>query len=144
MKTSQNGINIIKKYESCQLKAYICPAGKPTIGYGHVLSTYEDGMTITHDEAERLLQYDLIRFEKSVDSINARLNQNQFDALVSLCFNIGPWNLKMSMLARRVKANPDDPGIASEFMKWVNAAGKKLNGLVKRREEESILYFTKI
>jgi lysozyme len=81
-------------------------------------------------------------YEKSVDSFcRDDINQNQFDALVSFAYNLGVGNLKSSTLLKKVNANPSDPTIRDEFMKWVNGGGKKLPGLVKRRQAEADLYF---
>ena len=86
----------------------------------------------------------LVSFEKYVDSYcRDDINQNQFDALVSFAYNLGPANLKSSTLLKKVNANPEDETIAAEFMKWVKAGGKTLKGLVRRREAESQLYFKK-
>ena len=91
MKTSDNGINLIKEFEGCMLTAYRCPAGVLTIGYGHTGSDVKAGMKITKEKATELLKKDLIKFEKHVmkyDNVY-HFNQNQFDALVSFAFNIG-------------------------------------------------------
>jgi len=81
-------------------------------------------------------------YEKAVDSYTTdSITQNQFDALVSLAYNIGVGNLKSSTLLKKVNNNPKDLAIQKEFMKWVNAGGKKLEGLIKRRTEEANLYF---
>ena len=90
MKTSQNGINLIKKFEGCRLEAYRCPAGKPTIGYGHTAGV-KMGQKITQVQAESYLKDDLVKYEKLVKKYNPKYhwNQNQFDALVSFAYNIG-------------------------------------------------------
>ena len=142
MTISKNGIALIKAHEGFRLKAYLCPANVWTIGYGHTGSDVYMGKVITEDEAENLLITDLIKFEKAVrNNVHKQLTQNQFDALVSFTFNLGEGNLKKSTLLRKVNQNPNDPSIEIEFKKWVNAAGKRLPGLVKRRAEEAELYF---
>jgi len=86
----------------------------------------------------------LIKFEQYVDSYCVdTLTQNQFDALVSFCYNVGPVNLKNSTLIKKVNKNPNDPTIKDEFLKWVKANGKTLKGLVTRRTAEFELYFKK-
>lgn len=144
---SSVGIELIKKFESFQSKPYLCPAGIPTIGYGATFYTSGKKVTlndkqITEEEASILLKTMLKSFEQYVDSYCIdTISQNQFDALVSFCYNIGPNNLKSSTLIKKVNINPKDPSIKDEFMKWNKGGGKILKGLVKRREEESNLYF---
>lgn len=147
-KTSQAGIDLIKQFEGLATKPYLCSAGVPTIGYGATF--YEGGKKvkltdreITPKEAEDLLRYHLSAFEQYVDSYTTdKINQSQFDALVSFTFNLGPSNLKNSTLLKKVNANPDDPSIRQEFLKWNKAGGKVLTGLTRRRTEEAKLYFT--
>lgn len=148
-KTSNRGKALIKKYEGFEPKPYLCPAKVPTIGYG--ATYYPDGRkvkltdpAITEAYATNLLEVMLIPYEKAVDSYcRDDINQNQFDALVSFAYNLGTSALKNSTLVKKVNNNPNDPAIAKEFAKWVNAGGKKLAGLIKRRAEEAQLYFTK-
>ena len=148
-KTSQNGINLIKKYEGFQSKPYLCPAKVPTIGYGATF--YPNGqrvkMTdppINEGQATVLLSDMLTTYEKAVDSYcRDDINQNQFDALVSFAYNLGASALKSSTLLRKVNLNPNDTTIKNEFLKWVNAGGKPLTGLIKRRTEEANVYFKK-
>jgi lysozyme len=147
-KTSQKGIDLIKSFEGFSAKPYLCPAKICTIGYGATF--YPNGKkvtmndkAITEAEAVELLKNMLISFEKYVDSYCVdSINQNQFDALVSFCYNLGPNNLKKSTLLKKVNANPNDETIKDEFMKWVKSNGKTLKGLVRRREAESALYFS--
>lgn len=147
-KTSKKGVDLIKKHEGFKSKPYLCPANVPTIGFGATF--YPDGRKVKlSDEpiseviAEVILKKHLEKFEQYVDSYcTDKLNQNQFDALVSFCFNLGPANLKSSTLLKKVNANPNDPTIKDEFMKWVKAGGRTLRGLVTRRAEEANLYFS--
>lgn len=139
MKTSQNGIDLIKRHEGLRLAAYLCPAGVPTIGYGHTKGV-KLGQVITEAEAEQLLQEDLKTSEREIAGLN--VNQNQFDALVSFVFNVGAGNFRSSTLLRRVRFNPDDRDIENQFRRWVYANGRVLPGLVRRRNDESKLYFT--
>ena len=141
MKTSKAGLNIIKEHEGLRLNAYQDPVGIWTIGYGHT-ATAQQGQTITEKQAEALLIQDVQTAENAVNSqISAPINQNQFDALVSWTFNLGSGSLFRSTLKKKVNANPNDPSIKDEFMRWVNAGGQVLNGLVKRRAKEAELYF---
>lgn len=141
MKTSQRGIELIKKHEGLRLAAYLCPAGVPTIGYGHT-KWVRLGQVITEAEAEQFLIEDLKTSEKEIDSHNLRLNQNQFDALVSFVFNVGAGNFRSSTLLKRVRLNPNHPDIENQFKRWVYAKGRVLPGLVKRRNDEAKLYFS--
>ena len=141
MKTVTNkGLNIIKKFERLYLTAYLCPAGKPTIGYGHT-SGVSIGDTCTEAQANAWLEDDVNIAETAVNAQNLRISQNQFDALVSFVFNVGEPRFKNSTLLKKIKANPDDPTIADEFAKWRTDGKNVLSGLVKRREAESSLYF---
>ena len=148
-KTGKAGIDMIKSFEGFRGTPYKCPAGIPTIGYGATF--YPNGkkvtMTdaaITEEQATDLLAHMLVSFEKYVDSYCVdTITQNQFDALVSFAYNLGPANLKASTLLKKVNANSSDESIRLEFLKWVKAGGKTLKGLVRRREAEADLYFKK-
>ena len=148
MKTSKIGLELIKKYEGLEISPYLCPANVPTIGYG--ATYYPNGdkvkMTdnvITESYAEILLLTMLTRYEEGVERyVQVEVNQNQFDALVSFAYNLGLGALKSSTLLKRVNANPCDENIIYQFNRWTKAGGVELSGLVKRRKEESILYFS--
>ncbi len=139
MKTSRQGIELIKRFEGLRLKAYRCPAGVLTIGWGHTEGVKAD-VVIDLAEAERLLMEDVAVAERCVNADDAGLNQNQFDALVSFVFNVGTANYRKSTLRRMVLIDAGDAAIVKEFMRWVYANGKRLPGLVKRREAESEMY----
>lgn len=147
-KIGQKGLDLIKMFEGFESKPYKCPAGINTIGYGNTF--YPDGKKVSmsdspinESQATDLLKNTLITFEKYVDSFTRDdINQNQFDALVSFAYNLGPTNLKSSTLLKKVNANPNDPSIRNEFLKWVRSGGKTLKGLVRRRTAESDLYFS--
>ncbi len=142
MKITKEGINLIKKFEGLRLEAYLCPAGVWTIGYGHTKGV-KKGQVITQLEADNLLKEDLSSFEKGVTSlIKSNINQNQFDSLVSFAFNLGLANLKSSTLLKKVNSNPNDRTIVDEFIKWIYAGGKPLEGLKRRRQAEAYLYFS--
>jgi lysozyme len=138
MKTSINGLNIIKEFEGLKLEAYKCPANVWTIGYGHTGGVKETDK-ITIEDAERLLKKDLELFEYKLNSLKLELNQNQFDALISFIYNIGfsAFN-KSTMLTCLKKGKFKEAGI--QFSRWIYAANRVLTGLVRRREEESRLF----
>ena len=142
MKTSKQGIELIKSFEGLRLRAYVCPAGVLTIGWGHTKGV-KAGMVIDLAEAERMLADDIAIAERCVNCDADSLNQNQFDALVSFVFNVGTANYKKSTLRKKVLANPNDTAIADEFGRWKYANKIVLPGLVRRRKAESDLYFSK-
>lgn len=152
MKTSSKGIELIKRHEGFRAKAYMCPAGVWTIGYGHTRGV-KSGDVIDKAQGERFLIQDVQIAEREVNSHGLAFNQNQFDALVSFVFNIGvgrdkdhprgPAGFKGSTLLRKLKVNTNDPTISYEFSRWKHGGGKVLPGLVKRRKEEAELYFNR-
>ena len=134
MKASKNAIDLIKKFEGCALVAYKCPAGVWTIGYGHTAGVKE-GDKITQNQADAWLINDIKVFENHVNSIvKVSLNQNQFDALVSFCYNCGAANL------RKLTKNRTTPEIAAAIPLYNKAGGKTLQGLIKRRCAEHELF----
>ena len=138
-RTSSTGINLIKRWEGLRTKAYLCPASVWTIGYGHT-KTARRGQRINHQEAERLLKEDLKVYEKAVrDYVSVPLNQNQFDALVSFCFNVGVGAFQNSTL-RKLLNQRKYKGAARQLHRWVHGGGRKLPGLVKRRNDEYELF----
>lgn len=140
MLISQNGIDLIKSFESFRAKTYVCPAGKKTIGWGHTGADVKDGMTVSKEQAEELLRKDLISAETAVvELIDRPLTQNQFDALVSFVFNIGRPKFSKSTL-RKLLNSGDVKKAALEFDKWIYSNGKILNGLVTRRTREKALF----
>ena len=141
MRTSRKGIEFIKAHEGLRQDAYLCPAGVPTIGYGHTYNV-KIGDRITAGQSERFLIGDLIVAETEVNRYGFDLTQNQFDALVSFVYNVGAGSFRSSTLLKRLKANPNDPDIANQFKRWVYGGGKVLPGLVRRRNDEAKLYFT--
>lgn len=143
------GTAIIRKFEGLKLQAYLCPANVWTIGYGSTFyengSKVQQGDKITLDRADRLL-FDMVkRFEIGVKGlVKSDLNENQLGALTSFAFNVGIGALQKSTLLKKVNANPNDPTIRNEFMRWTRAGGKVLKGLVTRRESEANLYFKSV
>ena len=142
MTTSKQGLALIAAHEGLKLKAYLCPAGVPTIGYGHTKGV-RMGDTITPDQADKFLREDLADAEKAVNAQGLKINQNQYDALVSFTFNVGVGNFGKSTLLKKVKANTDDPAIRNEFARWNKGGGKVLPGLTRRRKDDADLYFKK-
>lgn len=143
MKTSKNGLELIKRHEGCRLTAYKCPAGVWTIGFGHTGADVGPGMTITLQRAEELLIEDIRWAEEAVNRENLRLNQNQFDALVSFVYNVGAGNFRSSTLLKMLRVNPESLNIRTELNKWCKAKGSTLPGLALRRKQEAELYFSK-
>lgn len=143
MKISDEGLALIKEAEGFREKAYLCPAGVWTIGYGHT-GGVKAGQTVSRTEAERLLRADVAATERGVSALAAdagvELSQRQFDALVSFAFNVGLDALQRSTLWRKVAKDPADATIATEFGKWIYAGGRKLPGLIKRRAKEAELW----
>jgi lysozyme len=141
MKTSQKGLDLIKKFEGFSDKEYICPAGKPTIGYGHVILPSEHfPSSITKEEAEILLKNDLVSREKSLNIlIKVVITQNQFDALISLIYNIGIKNFKQSTLLKFINDKLFDK-IPDQFRRWKYINKVISKGLLNRREEEIKLW----
>lgn len=147
MSAIDKAMPVIKKYEGCELKSYLCPAKIATIGWGNTMykngAKVQLGQTITQKEADDLLAFHLNYFyERIKDMVKSNLNDNQLGALLSFSYNLGLGNLKVSTLLKKVNADPNDPTIKDEFLKWNKAGGKVLAGLTKRRQEESNLYFS--
>lgn len=144
MKTNATALELIKRNEGCELEAYVCPAGKLTIGYGDTGPHVLPGLTITQDEAETLLANRLEReFEAGVLKMIGDIptTENQFSALVSLAYNIGLGALRRSTVMKR-HLDGDYEGAAKAFSMWNQGGGRVLAGLVRRRQEEADLYST--
>jgi len=139
MKISQEGLSLIKTFEGCESHSYKCAAGVWTIGYGSTENVVE-GMTISKNTAEELLLEDVQRFEEAVnEEVKVPLKQNQFDALVSWTFNLGPSNLKQSTLLKVLNEGEYDQ-VPAQIKRWNKAGGKVLDGLIRRREAEALLF----
>lgn len=146
------------QFESCRLTAYKCPAGKWTIGWGNTFyadgSPVKQGDKISQRQADALFTLILNGFEDMArKALTATLTPNQFSAFVSALYNIGHGTSKKSglirltngnpsTLLRKINANPNNPAIRAEFMKWVSAGTSYESGLRRRRKAESDLYFS--
>lgn len=147
-------LKFIERFEGKKNNSYICPAGIPTIAIGHALTAKEqktgfinlngrqvnwkDGLT--DEECYELLNQDLQKFANAVDNcVQVEVNQHERDALISFAYNCGPDNLKTSTLLKRLNEG-NKSAAANEFLRWVKAGTKTLNGLVKRRTAERKLF----
>lgn len=146
MSVSNKGVDLICEFEGKRLVAYDDGVGVWTIGFGTI--KYPNGVrvkkgdTCTLDQAKEYMRHDLIEFEHTVNSsVKVPLNQNQFDALVSLAYNIGSSAFKSSTLVKKLNAG-DYKGAADQFNVWVNAGGKRMQGLVSRRDREKLLFLS--
>ena len=144
MSISSKGIDLICEFEGKRLTAYDDGVGIWTIGFGTI--KYPNGVrvkkgdTCTLEQAKEYMRYDLIEFEHTVnDSVKVLLTQNQFDALVSLAYNIGSNAFKSSTLVKKLNAS-DYKGASDQFNVWVNAGGKRMQGLANRRTKEKELF----
>lgn len=138
-KISLSGLGLIQRHEGLRLQAYLCPGDVWTIGYGHTKNVRHDDQ-ITEAQAKKFLLEDVEAFERVVNAaVRVEINQNQFDALVSLAFNIGAQNFRTSTLLKKLNEG-NYLAAAAEFKKWRKGGGKVLPGLVKRRKEESELF----
>lgn len=143
MKLNDAGKAIIKRREGLQLEAYVCPAGKLTVGYGHTGPDVKAGLKITKEKAEALFDADTERFSVGVKKLLTKTaTDNQFSAFVSFAYNVGLGAFAESTMRRRFNEGKLAEA-AKEFDRWVYANGKKLSGLVSRRAEEKALFLKK-
>jgi lysozyme len=146
MKTSQAGLDLIKRFEGFRAKAYLCSAKVPTIGYGS--TRYADGTpvslrdpAITEAVASALFRDTLTTYEKGVaKAVKIPLEQYEFDALVSLCYNIGVGNLASSTLVRLLNEGEARIEVAGQFLRWNRANSVVISGLTRRREAEREMF----
>ena len=139
MNISDEGLSLIKHFEGCELKAYRCAANVLTIGYGSTKGVTED-MEITQEGAEELLQEEMHEYEGYInDMVKVPLEQHQFDAMVSWVFNLGSGNLSSSTLLKKLNNSKYDE-VPEQIKRWNKAGGKVLEGLVRRREAEALLF----
>jgi lysozyme len=143
MVTSQVGIDLIKRFEGLRLTAYLDAVGIPTIGYGHTHAT-QLGQRISQEEAETLLRGDIASFERVVsETVTYRLNQSQFDALVSFAYNTGADAFRKSSLVKLLNEGKLYEAVA-QFARWDHAGGHILSGLTARRAAEREIFLSKI
>ena len=139
MKISEEGIALIKKFEGCKLEAYLDAVDVPTIAYGRTKEV-QMGDTCTQQQAEDWLEEELVEYEGYVEkAVTVPLEQNQFDALVSWTYNLGPSNLNKSTALKLLNMSEYD-GVPAQLKRWNKAGGKVLDGLVRRREAEALLF----
>lgn len=142
MKLSKTGFDLIKHFEGLSLKAYKCPAGVWTIGYGTTgVPEARLGVVISAARAEELLATDVDKFSRQVWVLvsDVVINQHQMDALIAFAYNVGIGAFKTSTLLKKL-LQKDYTGVSKEFLRWTKAKGKELPGLVKRRRAESLLF----
>ena len=139
MKISEEGKALIKKFEGCKLEAYLCPAEKWTIAYGRIKNVKE-GDTCTQEQAEKWLNEELVEYEEYVENlVEVPLSQCQFDALVAWTYNLGPSNLSSSTMLKCLNKTEFEK-VPSEIKRWNKAGGEVLDGLIRRREAEAMLF----
>lgn len=139
---TQNGINLVEKFEGCRLTAYLCPAKVWTIGYGHTGPEVVQGLVWTQQQADDALTADLTHAAVAVsDYVTVALNDNQFSALASFVFNLGAGSLHGSTLLKKLNAGDYD-GAANAFLKWDFVDGQASPGLARRRFAERELFVT--
>lgn len=139
---SEQGLALTRRFEGLRLEAYQDVANVWTIGYGHTGPEVKAGQKISALEAEALLRKDVAGAVACVNrGVTAAITQNQFDAMVDFCFNLGCRNFSQSTLLKKLNAG-DVAGAATQFLLWVNAGGKKVEGLVRRREAERELFLS--
>jgi lysozyme len=145
-RVSERGVALIKSWERCRLEAYQDVKGVWTIGWGHTSGAgdpyVQEGMVITQERADQILESDLSKFENWVVSfITQRPTHGQFDAMVSLCYNIGPSNFHRSDVLRAFNEG-DVQAAADDFLNHDTSAGKHLPGLKHRRQDERALFLS--
>lgn len=146
MKISDEGMDLIKGFEGFRAKPYLCSAGVPTIGYGSTY--YENGDKVSLEDtaiseiaAEELFKTTLKKYERSVtNALTVSVFQYEFDALVSLCYNIGSSNFSKSTLVKMLNEGEAPIDVADQFLRWNKAGGKVVNGLTTRREAERLFF----
>ena len=139
MKTSEYGLELIKDFEGLETKAYQCAAGVWTIGYGHTKDVQE-GDEWSEDHCDHMLEVELEEYEGYINKlVTCPLSQNQFDALVSWVYNLGSANLQASTLLKVLNAE-DYSDVPNQIKRWNKAGGKVLEGLIRRREAEAVMF----
>jgi len=147
MKLNTQGYRLICMFEGFSAKPYLCSAKVPTIGYGNTYYLNGKKVTLLDKPITELEAFEMFKAiaDKFADKVSklvtAPIDQSQFNALVSLTYNIGPANFQKSTLLRKVNFNHNDPSIRAEFLKWNKAGGQVLKGLTIRRKAEADIYF---
>lgn len=141
MKTSEQGIALIKQFEGFSAQPYRCPAGKWTIGYGHLIGVDDTfPAEVSENDAENILKQDIIASEQAVCRlVTVDISQNQFDALVSFTYNLGSGALAQSTLLKLLNLN-NFIGCSSQFPRWDHVNGVPMAGLTRRRVAEMVLF----
>ena len=140
MRASESLIQKLKEFEGLRLEAYLDAAGVPTIGYGHTHHVTL-GDRLTEYWADQLLREDVRNVVRDISQLGVVRTQGQMDALVSFAFNLGIGRLLRSTLLKKIRSGASMHQIRKEFMRWVYAGGKRLNGLEKRRQWEAERFF---
>lgn len=132
MRASATLISHIKKFESCRLTAYQDTAGVWTVGYGHTKGV-KKGDRITQYQAEQFLREDLSEFERAANKVRRLTTQGRYDAVLDFMYNLGIGNFNKSTLKAYIESGRSVWEIQEQFIRWVNAGGRKIGGLVSRR-----------
>ena len=139
MKTSEEGLELIKSFEGCETTAYQDSVGVWTIGYGHTKGV-EEGQTCSIEDAETMLSDEMDEYEGYINNmVKVELEQHEFDALVAWVYNLGPTNLGESTMLKVLNDGQFDR-VPDEMRRWNRAGGQVLQGLVRRREAEALLF----
>lgn len=139
MNLSDAGANLIKSFEGCKLAVYKDIVGILTGGYGHIEASLKLGYPITQQQADDWFKQDVAKFESAVNRLAPNATQNQFDAMVSFSYNLGPRSLETSTLLKKFLAG-DIQGAAECFLSWDMAGGKHVSGLARRRQAERSIF----
>ena len=139
MKISEDGLELIKKFEGCETTAYQDSVGVWTIGFGHTKGV-EEGQTCSIEDAESMLADEMDEYEGYINNmVKVDLEQHEFDALVAWVYNLGPTNLGESTMLKVLNGGQFDR-VPDEMNRWTRAGGEILEGLVRRRQAESLMF----
>ena len=139
MKISEDGLELIKKFEGCETTAYQDSVGVWTIGFGHTKGV-EEGQPCSIEDAESMLANEMDEYEGYINNmVKVDLQQHEFDALVAWVYNLGPTNLGESTMLKVLNGGQFDR-VPEEMNRWTRAGGKILEGLVRRRQAESLMF----
>ena len=139
MKISENGLELIKKFEGCETTAYQDSVGVWTIGFGHTKGV-EEGQTCSIEDAESMLADEMDEYEGYINNmVKVELQQHEFDSLVAWVYNLGPTNLSESTMLKVLNGGQFDR-VPDEMNRWTRAGGEILEGLVRRRQAESLMF----